>query len=366
MEIDKLKTNHSLIITKGDLGEKVGQIKLYKNLYNNNQCLKPLIIFPSKNHPTELCLKINNDLLDHLLNSLGTLNIDYTILPPLIYFFATNLPYNVSDKIIQTLLTEVYAKSIFMRLTKDPRCGFMGIPNYIVDSNKNLQQALLTNEGIPIELPSLKPIYLRPRHQKNRKPSRVQVVPTKKISHSSTYASISGKSHTQSYTSNNLPTPIASNNIQSEIFTNLENRMNSLESHMETRLKKLEDERSENTKAIEKLSTDIGNLTISISNLIKTLSPQKQSQRCKRPFSSPESESMNSENLQPEYSPVEQPIAKRQKMPLSMEVQNIQKNTREVSLLDFQILQSMKSAQQKTTERLESKLKAYFQDENDR
>jgi hypothetical protein len=78
----------------------------------------------------------------------------------------------MNDQSIKKLLCKSYPKSTFSRLKKSPRCGFIGVPENLASSNDTFQAAQTSNEGIPFKLPSLPPIYLRPKRKKVKKRSQ--------------------------------------------------------------------------------------------------------------------------------------------------------------------------------------------------
>ena len=170
MEIDKPQTDYSYVSVK-QIKNQLDQLSFYEKLTDQDNTLSNIIIFPHRERP-DYVVKIPSLQLTQLQDILSKCQFQFEILPDLVYFFASNLPLNMNDQSIKKLLCKSYPKSTFSRLKKSPRCGFIGVPENLASSNDTFQAAQTSNEGIPFKLPSLPPIYLRPKRKKVKKRSQ--------------------------------------------------------------------------------------------------------------------------------------------------------------------------------------------------
>ena len=84
------------------------QVSLFKKISQDSNDLEHIKIFPAKRFPQKYIIKALCNSLSTLKNTLSNLQISFKILPHLMYYFATNLPRNMSDKTIQTLICDTY------------------------------------------------------------------------------------------------------------------------------------------------------------------------------------------------------------------------------------------------------------------
>lgn len=161
-------------------------------------------------------IHVQKSSINILIQVLENLECPWVVAPTSFNFFGSNIPTNVSDQAISSLLNEKFSGSNFTRLRNSTRCAFINIPSEIVNQDPTLINACDTNIGVPIDLPSLPFIYFkRPRLRK-------------------TFNSIKSSNSNISSSKSFLMAASASNIVPTQHMQNIEMRK------LETRISKLE------------------------------------------------------------------------------------------------------------------------------
>jgi len=303
------------------------------------------LLFPKNLQKNEHCIKVDEKFSQILAKNLGDLNIPHEICTPMTPFFATNLPL-MNHISFSKLIQEKYPGAKIQKRHKNPKTGILLIPSKIVSNNNNLQNALNSDDGTPIYVPSCPAIYLRPKKKKKKTPK------AKYSNHKSKTKQTSSKSYASIVSSNQNQMPIIGAIKNNEPMKALEARIESLEKSRDIVGKQLSKIESNQTVT----NNTLGNLTKSIESLVIAISQNqsntKKSQRSKRPYSSsPESHEFEyDEDLEPEFSPVNKPIQKKQKINLDKNRSYLENPTSEESLKEkFEKHQLKENNNQRTT-----------------
>ena len=244
------------------------QISFFSKITDGNENLQNIIVLESKKFPHEFIIKLKSEALDELTQSLQTSNFNYKILPPLVHYFATNVPTNLPNHKLEELLTKVYPQATFTRLTEHPRCAFISIPSKIVDADASLTLAKTFTKGIPIKLPSCEHIYLRPKRKKSSKINQ----PIEKKS-----KLVNQFSYAQAARNDSLSHPLShQTNIQNSHHSE---RLQALESqfhNMEKNLSQIQASKTNLQEEINSIKSEVKQISININNKLNNIETKNE------------------------------------------------------------------------------------------
>jgi len=168
--------------------------ELFNFITTANQIYKNITIRKLKE---EYKIDIKEHDSQEFIEFLKTKNINSKVMIQKTPFFITNLPRGVSQHELTTALSSIYPNSSIRIFKSSKKCGQALIPTQTVQNCSSLRTASTSNEGTPIIIPPLPPIYFRPYNRNASKP-RVQPKPSKRQNNSNSYASAASMSSSSS------------------------------------------------------------------------------------------------------------------------------------------------------------------------
>jgi len=202
------------------------QFILFERLLGKNKTFKDILISQNEN---EFKIRCQSHHPNEIISVLSELKIESKVIADKIPFFVSNLPKHISQETLSQHIQELYPDSRVHVFKSNSKCGKLLIPPDIVNSDQILMSALNSNDGVPIFVPSLKPLYLRPFTPRSHANTSAN-----KLSYSQ-----AARSESQA---NFVPKPKVNFTNSSQLISNLEAQLNASQAnvtHLESKVKSL-------------------------------------------------------------------------------------------------------------------------------